>query len=124
MVQQMFDALATTASRIEIIFHPSAVYLPNFPRLIQTNRQSCGKKATWVCLEYFGKRCTHRKHQQMLGTDSEGTNKTSIKRTLRSFGLVVREVDHNTLCSGTERMTEEPQLRAASTSISFARAEL
>ena len=94
MVQQLVDQLATSVAVIQIHFHPSAVCLPNFPRAIQTDNRSCGEMATWVCLQYFGVRCTHNELRRLLGTNSEGTSVSSIKKTFRSFGFRILEKDN------------------------------
>jgi ABC-type bacteriocin/lantibiotic exporter with double-glycine peptidase domain len=90
MVQNIIDAIATTAARIETFAHPNAVILPNFPRSIQLDEYSCGAKSVYCILQYYRKRCTPDTVERLLDTDEDGTDVSDIKRVLKRHGLKCR----------------------------------
>ena len=90
MVQNIIDAIATTAARIEALKYPDAIILPNFPRSVQLDSYSCGAKSVYCILKYFGKRCTPESVERLLDTDEDGTGLSEIKRVLKRYGLTYR----------------------------------
>lgn len=88
--QSVIDALFTSLARSEELLHPTATVLPDFPRSIQLDFYSCGAKSTYMILKYFGKNCTHESVERQLGTTSDGTSPSDIKRVLKKYGLKVQ----------------------------------
>jgi len=88
-MQNIIDAIATTAARIETLAHPNAVILP-FPRSIQLDTYSCGAHAVFAILKYFRKHCTYATVERQLHTDKDGTDISDIKRVLKLYGLKCR----------------------------------
>lgn len=87
MVQNIIDAIATTAAKIEALTHPDATILPNFPRSLQLDSFSCGAKAVFCILHFYNKQCTPQSVEKELHTDSAGTSVSDIKRVLKRHGL-------------------------------------
>jgi ABC-type bacteriocin/lantibiotic exporter with double-glycine peptidase domain len=92
MVQQLVDLLASTVARIEESSFSAATILPNFPRSIQLDGNTCGEKCTYCILKYFRNEVSHQRLQELLQTDQSGTAKADIKRVLKQFGLRYRVV--------------------------------
>jgi len=66
MVQNIIDAIATTAVRIEALTHPDATILQDFPRNIQLDDYSCGAKSVYCMLQYYDKQCTAESVEEQL----------------------------------------------------------
>ena len=91
MVQEIVDAMATAAARLEESAYPNAVILPNFPRSIQLDKYSCGAKSLYTILCYYNIRCTPLSVEKELHTTWEGTAIPDIKRVLKKHGLKYRK---------------------------------
>jgi ABC-type bacteriocin/lantibiotic exporter with double-glycine peptidase domain len=94
MVQEIVSRLGSIASRIELLFHPNAVVLKRFPRIIQLDRFSCGPASVASILRYYGHVVPLHEVIRLLGTNSDGTDVSEIKRVLKSYGLCVKELRH------------------------------
>ena len=88
--QSVIDTLFSSMARAEEKIFPDAIILPNFPRSIQLDFYSCGAKSTYMVLKYLGKPCTHETVERQLGTTTDGTSPSDIKRVLRNHGLEVK----------------------------------
>ena len=90
-MQELVDKIATALQAAEVLAHPDAVVLKGFPRAVQLDRHSCGEKAVWSVLRYFGIRASHPRLERMLRTDEDdGTDVADIKRVFRHFKLECR----------------------------------
>lgn len=87
--QTVINTLFTTLARSEEQLHPTATLLLDFPRSIQLDFYSCGAKSTYMILKYFGKKCTHESVERQLGTETDGTSPSDIKRVLKKHGLKI-----------------------------------
>ena len=94
MVQEIVDALATAAARLEESAYRNAVILPDFPRSIQLDGYSCGAKSLHSILRYYNKRCSHLSVEKELRTTYEGTSIINIKRVLKKHGLKHRKTQN------------------------------
>ena len=91
MVQNIIDAIATTAAKIEALTHSDATILPHFPRSIQyLDSYSCGAKSVYCILQYYDKTCTPESIEEQLHTDTDGTAVSDIKRVCRRYHLNCR----------------------------------
>ena len=107
MVQNIIDAIATTAARIETLTHLDSIILPNFPRSIQLNRFSCGAKSVYCILRYYDKQCTPDTVERLLDTDEDGTDVSDIKRVLKRYGLTYRTLRKPGLCDLRTAINDE-----------------
>ena len=85
MVQEIVDALATAAPRLEESSYKDAVILPNFPRSIQLDYHSCGAKAAYSILLYDKKKCIYKSVEGDLKTDADGTSVMEIRRVFKNL---------------------------------------
>ena len=90
MVQQIVDFIASFGAEVEKLIHPDGVILSAFPRSIQLDDYSCGAKAVYCILQFYGKRSTPKSVKEQLHTDEDGTSVSDIKRVFRRYHLNYR----------------------------------
>jgi ABC-type bacteriocin/lantibiotic exporter with double-glycine peptidase domain len=92
MYLHIVDLAATTAARIEEASYPHAVILPNFPRGIKLDYQSCGVHCVLSILRFYKKRVSFNRLERLLRTDEYGTAVSDINRVIKRFGLESRTI--------------------------------